>query len=497
MKVHNIINTIPPGSNKLDATLTDEIELEEELKEGLIEFTNHCNVLILNTFPNFQFGWLLGPAGYTASVNLNDPFTSDMFRCDRYRVIVAAKLKMSSTEWGKDLSKEIENVLCKFLPTVCHFPPLEHEDKTSGWSPSLNKRHTSIGLYSATINVDGNVDTEYYLVCHNSLPDEYLHLLQQKDEEIDEMNQTILNSTDPSNLPSHIQGIYTYESQFKPGESLNERALEISKENAIRLIDLCSELIDIPLVATIYDKNTEYKYDEEIDVGKTTLLEKALQWWEAGTPIYPFTTLPSAQHNEGVEWTIPKELYAYPIGSILASLYKSNETKFRLYENKFQIIFRMHTRTFTPDFITDYNTYRITRNGKLCWFSNTTSTLDNDGVLVYEGLEPGYKCYNYKSQKRKQKDWKNNYLNGVPVLFPFKQGKQEVKDDSVIKNFTLERGGFKAPRSIPEQFNGKFVNVEQFEREIHHLGSPETCLQLNPLKTFLSADTFDIPRFTN
>ncbi len=501
--------TIVGGAQHISSVDNGDIpSIESEVMEALQNFADETLLTQMVIMPNFKHCWLSGPEGYVASVNGSDLFSSDMFICDKYRVMVAVKTTLQTSEWSKERSEKVEEHVRKCIPLHSLIPPNITDNQNEGWSPGLNSRGTSIGLFHNSSRDDqkSTMIDQYYIVAQTSLPNSYIHELQEHDEKAHDNNREFLNAYNNGggNLRQGVHRV-SYDAHFGPG-SVNAMALEIAKENASRMIDIFAQTIGVQIANTpIYDsKDSEYRFLKEDQMPpkfrKPEALLEALQWWPQGVVIFPFSTLPVRDEDvpEGdMDSDLPPpHLQGYPLGSVLAQRTDALISEMSV-KQRTKINFQRRPRKIQQlASITDVNTFRPTNNHRINWYSNCTPT--GYSVLFYEGLELGYKLFNVKGEPGKVAvDWKNSHLNGMPVLFPFKDEQRDIKKDSLIRCFSLQKGGYEYPL-VPVQLNGRFKGVDS----IHKLSGPSDLkipmanyIQLTPFKVFLSNDSFNIPRF--
>lgn len=490
-------NVSIPGQPPINLATGGPVTNEEQ--EALVEFMTQCELTSLNLLPNFQFKYLSGPSGFSASVGQDRLVNADLLRCDLFRVISCVKIKPATLKWFEDTSKEIEYVRTLFPLQSPNPPSLAHKTHPQEiWIPSLGGRQTSISICNRmTRDEDNRQIEELYLVCHTSLPDAYLNDIQEQLELISSSNYEFKKAfnTKGGNTRPDVKPV-DYASLVQPGGLLST-AREIAIVNNQRAMDIFSQMTGLQLEVHMVEqtsvrwptvKENEVKSiikDNQEGVAK---LDLALNWWPKGVPVFPFSVLPS---DSSLGSFLPqKEIQGFPIGALLTHFHQEKPDTFERLQKKYQIVYQPHPRLFEPTMRTIYNTYTLGL-GHTFHFHSMASPTSHD-FLMYEGVDLGYKIFAHHSLHLP--DWKNAALDSFPTVFPFKEETGSVRDDLVLKCFTPKKGGHGALSLIPEQLQGRNIGTDQLPLGRRILNTPD-AIQLHPLKVFLSPDTFNISSF--
>ncbi len=521
MKLTHNIKVVGGGEEAVDCSLAHPDKLlEPSLYQGLLRFKAFSGIRSICIHPNFQYGGLSGPSGYAAEISPTDTFTSNMFRCEKYRIITLAEIDMTADEWTTEFKKEMESRVRRCIPTTAVSPPLLEDESFDGYGFDLSPRGSLIGIIPIKqMNLlDNKLEEHFYIVVDNGPPEETLHKMQEYDETIARKNQTFLEAygNDIVSSAEHAEKLVTYGEMFYDG-SVNDRMLQIQKQRNIRLIIYFAELVGLSLKEQTYavtnrqDKEVEYRVPDALldlvskNAHTPILFEKALAWWPSNAPIMPFSCLPIFPHgmtreqlSQYTDLPIP-ELSGYPLGAALYEIYKEQPSVFADISKKHNINFHLHVETFSPNIETDYNTYRVDeRTGMITWYSNCTSTADGGGVLSFKGLDIGYECLNFDlSTGVGGGSWNNEFLNSYPVVFPFKPEIRKMPQESWDKFFSLTAGGRLS--NVPAQWQGRFLNLGatdyvHVQNDLNIPKEPKPFI-MNPLKLFLSSDMINIPTF--
>jgi len=352
---------------------------------------------------------------------------------------------------------------------------------------------------------DNTTKDTYYIIAHTSLPRLLVNQLQVQEEFFSSSNDKYAKLVDSNSpiIPDDIKP-YTYFDVFGQG-SIQEKALSLAVENATRLVAVFASIIDVQLVQPVYSEDNEFYASSETEIpakyNKEGMLSDALSWWPKDLPIYPFTVLPPVETDNFVGMLLPKHLQSFPLGQVLDQLRASKPKEFDLLLEKKQLEFKYKIERFTPDVVTDYNTFRI-RGQQMIFYAGCTDTRTADkGVLLYEGLELGFKHINCQTSTSPSFQWINSYSNSYPVLFPgLLQEQKKVKPDTISKCFTLKEGGISQNTRLLQPIQTKVVysNLQQLNSPpvAHHLGTTGLPVEeLVPDKVLLSINSLDISRF--
>lgn len=489
-------NVSIPGQIALNLATGEPLSFEEQ--EALVQFMTSCELESLNLMPNFQFKYWSGPSGFSASVPMDRLVNADLLRSDLFRVISAAPVKMGEHQWGQETSKDIEGIRSLFPLQSAKGPSLrEMSQPHELWLPCLGGRQTSVALCSrVTRDSENRQVQEYYIVCHTSLPDDYLNDIQEALELISEGNYEFKKSFNQKNgNPRPDIKPVTYEALVQPGGLLHT-AREIAIVNNQRIMDLFALMTGLNLDIHVSEQKSIEWPVLKADKVKSILdssdniakFDMALNWWPKGIPIFPFSVLP---HDPSLKNRLPpKDVQGFPIGALLTHYKKEKPDLFEKMCAKYHILFQLHPRVFEPPMRTIYNTYSLGL-GHMFHFHSMCAPTTHD-FLMYEGVDLGYKIFSHKSLHLP--DWKNAVLDSFPAAFPFKEENMEVKEALVHKCFTPTKGGSEEKNRVPEQLLGKTIGVEtlQLARRILLFSDP---IQLHPEKIFLSPETFNILSF--
>lgn len=459
-----------------------------------------CNTLTI--LPNFDFGFLLPPpTGFVAQFDLDANFSSDLFRSAKYNVFLKAKVKGVSftTEKHKEIEKAIR---IGFQGGESNFSCLSSSE-SDGWTPSFSGAGGSIGLYhSKEKDISNNeyIETSY-IICHSILPKQVINELQELEEKYSNLTADFFSCMlNKRPVPNETVRPYTYAEVF--GEnSPHSNALRLAVENAIRLTTLFASVLKLELIQPMYERDIAY-LPTQVDASKfKNGLVDCIKWWPKELPIFPFTLLPKFEIDNPKGETIPDHLQGFPLGQVLEELRKKDFNSFTELCKKYDLDFRCKVSTFKPDLITEYNTHRVVGNS-LVYYCGSSPCRGTKGVLLYEGLDLGFKHVNHSPNNLQQVEWYNPFSNSYPTLFPFveDQDKKKPKPDTVLKYFTLSEGGYTPATKgyTPEHFFGLFVNQHQLNDPdvIHQLGTEGLPVEeLLPDKVFLSPLPFNISRF--
>lgn len=435
------------GIQQLEEVVDKSPEEIEDLKTQLEHIASDTQAVKVNIFPNYLKHHLLADTGLSVKYRLNDPFTADMFRVDRYRILSAVKLDETPLTLTTDELREKEKLFRRCLSHSVHTPPTLLSNATGTWCPSLGDRDTSIGIYQNQeyATVEKALKTNYYLVAQTCLPESYLQEICNHDEKIDQGNKKFqANYHESVGAVDKDIKLVTFRENF--GEnSHNHRALEIAKENACRLLCVAADILDLVVDADIKELAEPYDTYETnshiIQYGNPKLLPDALEFYGHGVPIYPFTTLASVDAKIRHSDLPREELRGYPLGYFVKKeLEKPTGAAFAA---QFKIIYRDTIRSVTPMALTDTNTFRFTDYNYMTWMAGVTETGFN--VLTDEGIAVGYRCHNVSPKDapiRSHEQWLNSADNMYPVTFPKKQlGSKAVAQETLSTIFSLTEGG--------------------------------------------------------
>jgi len=488
----------------VSSTQAKEIKNDHDAIEVIQNFETSSSCSNLFIYPNYQPAWLQGPSGYVAVLNERRHFTDDIFRCEKFRVITMQEVNIKQAEVNKLLTRvgdlKIEKRLRKCLPIgPDQLSPIHLESNVwDGWSPVLGERGCSIGLYSYQERTEKNTTFRYFIICHSGLPDATYNLLLDRDRDIFMSNYLLNLETehieDNNKLNSKLaefnngsQGgntrryIHTYGHEFDPhyqNENLliNQRMLQISKENNKRLILMYSELLDIPLTveerhwnSAVDGGHVQYDVPESSKKiihsmsGKTLegKLRLSLKWWPVGAPIYSFTCIPKLPHvhplaenvSDDLDYHSLKDITGFPLGYALYVIQTDADFVglgyFETLKKEFTINFASQPSTFEAMIETDYNTFRSDNLGNILWYNNVTpinTTTDTKGILVQHRLQNGYECIyssHFNPTVSNGITWTNEFANGFPVIYPYESedGSVDVTREDLNTFFTLTRGG--------------------------------------------------------
>jgi hypothetical protein len=485
-----------------------DVSEDEEVEQCLHELALKTEATAINVYPNFQNHRLLPPTcGISLNYRLGERFYADAFRVDKYRVIAIAKLNLTQESFTTEKGKEFEKRIRRCLNFESITPPTLTDDYQVGWGASLGNRRTRIGLYSMQEmdQITRTLTTNYYLICHCCLPESYLSELNQEDEDVDRDNylfETGYNGN-VGNVKSTTR-LVTNGEHF--GEtSSNFRALEIARENACRLLYVASCITGLPLETSPHNTQLEYNFPDESQIDSKfdndKLLVEALQFYGLGVTIFPFTVLASYDKKVTVMDLPPEHLRGYPLGYYVSVAKQSSG--WEKLKKQYDIDFEPNIIKAIPLSITDYNTYRIKDFHSLIWMTGVTDTGVN--VLADEGVEFGYKCYNYRpkneSRDKITEEWNNYASNTFPVVFPVERiNNRTVSQESISKCFSLTAGGLtmihgKPPESLYEtEKNIGLLQTQQASVDFNRVG---TTAHFVPVKVFTPDGPTDIWTFPN
>lgn len=503
------------GIGSIADVLTDDQD-PNQMVDQLSDISLKTQACSVNIYPNFKYHPLLPPtSGLAVKYRLTDRFYADVFRCDRYRVMAMAKLTLTHDSYTTEKGKEFERLIRRCLNyDVVNYPDLK-DDATAGWTPSLGNRNTRLGLYhnQEMDTISGTLKTNYYLIVHSCLPEEYLAELCQHDEDVDKGNY-LFEAAYANNVNSVDKNLklVTVKEQFEQG-SVNDRAMAIAEANARRMLYVASVILELELETDPVHLGKEYDFIE--DTSKTAqfrdskYLAEALEFYGLGNPIFPFTTLaslnPKIKHGD----LPPDHLRGYPLGYfVMRELAKAEKDKFL---DKYKINFISEICEAVPLALTTYNCFRFDDYNTLTWLTGVASTGSN--VLSDEGLELGYKCHNPQgpislsssssntNNHGQSDEWKNHADNTIPVAFPkqFQQNRQVVPE-SLAKFFSLTEGGQSMLQGrvpdclLKKEINMTLLRTEQALNDFNPRGIPA---HYTPVKVFAPNGPEDIWTYRN
>ena len=482
----------------LDTTLEDFEKIhEKELEDAMSNWMEDCSIHDLFTHTNFEFGWLLGPRGYTAKTLSGAPFNASLCRSDKFRIVASAKLKNFPGDF--DFGEMHEHKMRNCFPMISASLPTIISKRDDNWAPALENRGCSIGItYVENERKEENrINKDFYITVHTCLASPYLNEIIHEDFKADRINKEILelSKTEDGRL-SNDREIITYEEVFS--NSHNERALDIAKENASRLIVLYAEMFNLEIENGVIESTTRYVYEpKEAILNMDKMMEiavKVLSKWPSNVPIYPFTVIQSTQSL----LTLPeiKEGHDFAFGYYIQQLKTQSEAKFVQLKKEFKINYIDIVKTCRPNILMDYNTFRMNHSGELTWYSNTSPI--EGPVLVYQGPALGFSCLNYYDDGTSNKEWANSMSNSFPVLFPCKPSTSDKFDIEVYnKCFSIKKGGLKNRNAI-EQLQHMFCNLEALDtiESKTNLNIPAVNqIRFCSKKIFFSSHGFTMSRF--
>lgn len=474
---------------------------EGELLQTITTMQSRTECNTLTILPNFDFGFLLPPpTGFVAYYDREANFNSDLFRSPKYNIFLKAKIKGVSftTEKHKEMEKAVR---IGFPSSEGGFSCLSNT-VSDGWAPSFSGAGGSIGVYhSKEKDIQNNEYIESsYIICHSLLPRTVINELQELEERYSNLTSDFFTHL-ANKKPIQDEKVrpYSYGEVFAEN-SPHSNALKLAIENAIRLVTIFASVLELELVQPMYELDNIY-LPSNLDLGKfKNGLVDCIKWWPKTLPIFPFTLLPDFEIDNFKGETIPDHLRGFPIGQVLEELRKKDNNSFVELCKKYELDYRCKVMTFKPDLITEYNTHRLVNSG-VVYYCGSSPCRGTKGVLVYEGLDLGFKHVNHSPNNLQQGEWYNPH-DAYPVIFPFVEDpeKKKPKQDTVLKYFTLTEGGYtpNTKSSTPEHFFGLFVNQHQLNDPdvVNELGTRELPVEeLTPDKVFLSPLPFNISRF--
>lgn len=477
---------------------------EGELLQTITTMQSRTDCNTLTILPNFDFGFLLPPpTGFVASFDGDANFNADLFRAPKYNIFLKAKIKWVSfnTEKHKEIEKAIR--LGFSLSNENSFSCLSNTE-FEGWTPCFTGAGSSIGIYhSKEKDLSSNEYIENsYIICHSMLPRGVRNELQEIEERLSCYTYDYYSCI-ANKKPIQDEKIrpYTYGEVFADN-SAHDKALKLAIENSIRLVTIFASVLKLELAQPMYERDVIYHPPLGVDLSKfKTGLTDCIKWWPKDLPIFPFTILPEIEIENFKNETIPDHLRGFPLGAALDEIKRKDFNSFTELCKKYDLDFRSKVMTFKPDLITDYNTHRLTSHG-VTYYCGSSPCRGTKGVLVYEGLDLGFKHINHSPNNLQQIEWFNHISNAYPVIFPFVEDseKKKPKADTVLKYFTLTEGGVSGSTKnlTPEHFYGLFVNQHQLNdvdvtAQLGTNGLP--IEELIPDKVFLSPNPFNISRF--
>lgn len=505
--------------------LTKDEYSKEEMEAGIYEMCSFSNVLRLKIFPNFEFGWLNNSSGFSAVLQRESVFHADLFIGEKFRVIVACEIKPPASI--PRLKEEMLDFIPFSFPTESLVSPGKHDTVGSGWHPSLGKRGCSIGVYRAQeedLENDKRYD-RYYVVCHTSLPEETLLLMNEEDQRVSVENMKLYNQYNfVKNLKKNAKAPRKVDGMFGLN-SLNERMREIALENARRLIVMFCEILELDLYNPITEREVNkhvgvetvssktdlygpgYNYRStngiESRIGDAESIVAALKHWPEEIPIYGCSYIPPRK-------SIPSKFHHYPIGGVLLRLGEKNPSFLQELMKEKKFVFHPRPRTVEADIETDYNTYRVTNEGDIVWHSNTTSTdTASEGILVSNGIEGGYLAIkqNFMHPRKGQEfysvvpphtnaSFTNQSDNSFPVIWPFKPDESRKISKNALETFFEVESSSKPKQLLGTQVINRdlmqnHVVTDALNAKIDH----KDVLKLMPVKVLLSRSIFQAPTY--
>lgn len=497
------------GLANISEVLSDEKD-PDQMIDQLSDISLKTQALAVNIYPNFKYHPLLPPtSGIAVKYRLADRFYADVFRCDRYRVMAMAKLTLTHDSYTTEKGKEFERLVRRCLNYDVVNPPDLKDDANGGWSPSLGNRNTRLGLYhnQEMDTLSGTLKTNYYLIVHSCLPEEYLSALCQHDEDVDKGNYQFeaAYANNVSALDRNLK-LVTFKDQFEDG-SVNHRALCIAKENACRMLFVASAVLDLDLEVDAVHTGQEYDFvDDPLKNSQfkdPSYLAQALEFYGLGVPIFPFTTLASTSSKIKHSDLPPDHLRGYPLGYfVLKELSKPDKDKFI---DKYRVVFSTDIRKAVPLAMTVYNSFRVDDYNSMTWMTGVAPTGCN--VLSDEGLELGYRCHNPKTQQQLDMglaytdEWKNHADSTLPVSFPkqYQSGRQVVPE-SLAKFFSLTEGGQSMINGrVPDALLLKEINMAllRTEQSLNDFNPKGVPAHYTPVKVFAPSGPEDIWTYRN
>ena len=503
---------------------TREVENSQELYGALVNLCATTNVDKMVIFPNFRFGYLTNSSGFVCSIPKDNEFVGDVMLGEKFRVIMAAEIKLST--FTKELEERIEKLIPSSFPTESLVPPdIRNDNFASGWHPALGKRGCSIGIYKTT-EVDQKADQRwdrFYIVCHTSLPDKTLNEMMELDQRTTIENMKHGDEYDNvRNLVKKSDGFVYVRDAFNSG-SVNVRMSQIAIENARRLIVLYASIIGVELYRTPYqyvpaqlpkserkkiDPETHFmKYRTPPEVGTLlddlAKLKEAIEIWPEDVPIHGCSFIPALED-------IADEFHYYPIGPVLTECTSVQPELIEKLEKK-GLKLDLSPKTLEEDIFTQYNTFGQKEDGDICWYSNCADTTKADkGLLVSNGLEGGYSVLNPNFMPERKGDellesrsslvestsFRNHVLNGYPVVWPFKIQYDRPIQAKSRKTFFVVNKASKPKQLLGTQVVNRELMKENSVKEDLRVDFQDPEVQnLTPVKVLLSTDTMDVPTY--
>ncbi len=501
-----------------------ELSNKKEEIDKLKTFLIHIGPTIMCICPNFDFGWLSGPIGYSLSIHRDQPFRSDPFMTNLFRIISVFEIEPIFSISTPEKKRTIRSLWRKCVQEESlSFPDIVKDTENSGWGEALGSHGSRIGVYNFEgrddvkqtpivrmfIIVDSGLHQQTVGAMHDYMCDIHYSNLE-KGSKISSLTKTTTKG-----------GIITYGQEFCDRNGVFNRMLKCAEENNKRLAVYFSEVIDVVLKEKICSSGAPYNIptlNEPLSRDKVT---KAMEWWPKHAPITPHTIIPFHAGNEDVHSEAKlsfasKELQGFQLGTQIALMRQDDKYKTLLMQlEKDGLRFFESPRRVSASLETDYNTFRNEGN-QVIWYSNCSSTVietigKKQGIICQLPIALGYEALNsdlfVKSQKDLVVPWKNQYLCSYPITFPFERSitctglKEETSQyffsaynwgDSIssingISNLT------KHDKTPPLQFFGSYKRISDmtshpFEEKIKRDLQPQNVhvAKFTPIIVYLS-----------
>lgn len=474
MQIGHQISFVSSNQTKeqIHENIPDEYkEYSGELGQSLVDFKQRCSIKQLYIYPNFQFRWVAPPTGWVGTFATDDKFKSGAFNLEMFRSFTAVKLKLTTGELTEEKLNFIKERVSKCLPQVSNCPASIHDNAEDGWGCSLGEKGCSIGIYKTTIEhlEDGSSEEVYYLICHSSLPSQFIDEIIENNENINSSVEDFILRRGSVRQERLLKAKpLSFEEEFcNENEGKMYRMKQIAIEHPKRLMFLWSALADVKL-DTEYLSGGDGELDEPSVIPDMRVFFEWYKKWPKGALIQPFSTIEN-----------------YPIGKAVAMLPEQESLKLDGLNYDASIV------SFQPDCQTLYNTFHV--EGNAVNFYNHT-TRQEGSWLVHKGLELGFDCYNYDPINRMpypppadRKRVNLDFGKGWPVIYPFKiDPLRRLQSDTLRKFFTSND-------SI-DQLKGKFYypppeDINQIEKDLTNCEFKKVSFQ--PVLVYLSDKTAD------
>lgn len=379
--VNRIILTCPKQDNEIKKSLGKLSTLAQRAN------FEHCIPMI-----NVESSWIEPVSGYVAKLNTHAPFVAEPFLIDMFRGHSVLLVNLEGNTVTLDTMKSIPFILNGTIMEDSP-KPFNIHNPDDAWVPSLGRRNSYVGLYTAHIG-----QYQACIICNSGLDEKVIYKLQEFF-----VNQELAKKTN--------QEVFT--------STFIARIRKYSSENRKRIIHTFAQIIGIttPELSTYIDHIPD-TLTKRVTPESSRELFTAVEYYCANTQNCVVSTNFVFPTSDDVD----AKFRGYPLGPTLIHLYKRQRKAFdvlnkRMEELHNKLVVLIGTYTVNKDHMinlpihidTEYN-YVTSTNNTLVFFSGCSSTHDSGGkIVVSRHPEHGPTIFFNGNTLNKSQRWGNDY----------------------------------------------------------------------------------------